>query len=259
MSDGHGVAGPVRFAKYAYPPNRLGYCGPSDHSALLEYVAADFTDDGLLGLARGFAGAWPYLELIAGASHRDPLDPEVVEAYWIGNGLLTAVRPAWLAASLDERFAVRLGTNRSLLGGLAASGGVPHHSFHVLAVSPWIGLLRAGFVDQPLDTIDRCRIRLGTVQSVTSGSALVETDRMTWDGIRLSPGPRVTGQFETGVNGYELAGGLQPGDRVALHWNWVCDRLTAPQAQRLVASTRRSVDLVNRAPIVVLDGAFGTA
>ena len=258
MNQGPPLTGPVRFAQYAYPPNRLGYCGPSDHNALLEYVSADVSDNGLASLARGFAGAWPYLELIAGAAHRDPLDPGVVEAYWIGNNLLAAVRPAWLAASLDDRFAVRLGVNRSVLGGLAALGGVPHHSFHVLVVSPWIGLLRAGFVNQPLDTIDKCRIRVGTVESVAAGTATVRTDRMTWDGAQLRIGRIVTEQFSTGENGYQLAAGLRQGDQVALHWDWVCDRLSAVRAQRLVEYTNRSLALVNRTPRRPLEDAFSS-
>ena len=60
--------GPLLFARYAYPPNALGYCGPQDHRALLEYAAAGVVDRGLRELAQGFDGAWPYLRLIAEAA-----------------------------------------------------------------------------------------------------------------------------------------------------------------------------------------------
>ena len=33
------VSGPALFARYAYAPNALGYCGPNDPSALLESAA----------------------------------------------------------------------------------------------------------------------------------------------------------------------------------------------------------------------------
>ena len=33
-------AGAAMFARYAYPPNELGYCGPGDGRDLLEYVSA---------------------------------------------------------------------------------------------------------------------------------------------------------------------------------------------------------------------------
>ncbi|MGP8065881.1 MAG: DUF6390 family protein, partial [Acidimicrobiales bacterium] len=60
--------GPILFARYAYPPNALGYCGPADHTALLG--AASEGDDlrELTHLASRFEGAWPYLELIAGCN-----------------------------------------------------------------------------------------------------------------------------------------------------------------------------------------------
>ena len=55
------------FARYAFPPNRHGYCGPADHLAFFESGTAG-DDRGLRAMAREFAGAWPYLELIAGAT-----------------------------------------------------------------------------------------------------------------------------------------------------------------------------------------------
>jgi hypothetical protein len=56
------LPGPILFGRYAFGPNRLGYCGPDDSTALLEYAAAGIDDGGLRALARGFEGAYPYLE-----------------------------------------------------------------------------------------------------------------------------------------------------------------------------------------------------
>ena len=87
--------GPLLFARYAYPPNALGLCGADGPRDLLEYGDAHASDAGLAEAARTFEGAWPYLELIAGANGiRDPLDPRVVEAYWVGNELLDNVSPS---------------------------------------------------------------------------------------------------------------------------------------------------------------------
>ena len=81
MSGDTSCSGPVLFARYAYPPNELGYCGPSDPSALLEGATQGERVEFLAHLAQQFEGAWPYLELIAGCSGvADPLDREVVEA-----------------------------------------------------------------------------------------------------------------------------------------------------------------------------------
>src|SRR4051794_6295545 len=79
--DASTVPGPLLFAKYAYPPNSLGYCGPRDSASLLGYGSERVVDDGLRQLARGFEAAYPYLELIARASGiADPFDRRVVEA-----------------------------------------------------------------------------------------------------------------------------------------------------------------------------------
>ena len=64
------VPGPVLFARYAFPPNSHGYCGPGDHESFFSYGVAGADDRGLRELARQFAGAWPYLELIAAATAR---------------------------------------------------------------------------------------------------------------------------------------------------------------------------------------------
>ena len=251
------VPGPLLFARYAYPPNSLGYCGPGDHRALLEYADARVVDPGLIELESAFAGAWPYLQLIAASTGgTDPLAAEVVEAYWVGSGLLDRIDPRWLAASIDERFATRLGTQRSALTALTAAGGVPHHSFHVLAVSPWIGLLRAGFTEGSLLTMDRCRIRTGVVVSIDDGTALVDTDRLTWDGEHLDLAPGAAEVVQAASDGYRLATDLAAGDTVALHWDWVCDKLTLAQAKTLDAFTRRSLAVVNAAPTAALDDAL---
>ena len=75
------ATGPVLFARYAYAPNELGYCGPADHRATLEYGAQGVADGGLRQLAQGFGGAWPYLQVIDAANRiADPLDRPVVES-----------------------------------------------------------------------------------------------------------------------------------------------------------------------------------
>ena len=132
------TGGPLLFARYAYPPNALGLCGADVRRTLLEYGAAGESDGGLSELARTFEGAWPYLELIAGANGiSDPLDPRVVEAYWVGNDLLGHVTPASLAHHVDARFRGRLGRTREHVFDAVAAGAVPHHCFHVFAVYPW--------------------------------------------------------------------------------------------------------------------------
>ncbi len=97
-------AGALRFARYAYPPNELGYCGPAGAGEFMG-ITADDAEAEVRRRARLFEGAWHYLEVIAAsAGIDDPLDDRVVEAYWVGNELLDSLDPDTLLAELRVRF-----------------------------------------------------------------------------------------------------------------------------------------------------------
>jgi len=238
------TSGPSLFARFAFPPNALGYCGPADSIELFEASTAG-ADREIGVLARGFEGAWPYLELIAGASGiEDPLDARVVEAYWVGNDLL-ANGASRLAGSLDDRFRRRAGRRWEAIASAVPAGAVPHHSYHVFGVYPWVGLLRSGRVEEPLEVLERCRIRWGTVLTVDDDRALISSRPLTWDGRRLALG-RPWDEWVTWSSG-----GLSPiavpraGDIVAAHWDWVCDRLDPFRLRNLQAWTAHTLRLVN--------------
>jgi hypothetical protein len=241
------AAGPTLFARFAYPPNALGYCGPDEHRTLLEYAAAEVVDGDLRSLALGFDGAWPYLELIAAANGiGDPLDRQVVEAYWIGNDLLEHVPMSLLASSLEARFRGPAGRDWSRLAEVIPAAPLPQHGFHVFAVYPWVGLLRGSNGGEPLRVLDRCRIRWGRVLEVFGDHATVRVQRLCWDGRTLGLGPPETETALIARDGYGLPGPLRPGDAVALHWEWVCDRLSPRQLTSLRTVTASHFDLVNR-------------
>jgi hypothetical protein len=232
--------GPVLFARYAYPPNALGYCGPSDSAALAEYAAGQVSDAGLVALARHFAGAWPYLTLIAAANRiADPLDPAVVRAYWLGSALLERIPARLLAAHVAERFADRIAHPQDDLAALAMFGGRAHHNFHVFCVYPWTGLLRAGHVEQPMRVLDACRIRWGTVLTVHGGRARVAARPLRWTGRDLVLGPVGTQLARTTLP-------VRIGDVVSLHWDWVCDVLDPAAAASLHRYTMSQLRVANR-------------
>ncbi len=243
------ISGALRFAAYAYPPNALGYCGPDASHQLLEQVAAGVDDPDLRRLARGFEGAWPYLELIAAANRLgDPLDPRVVEAYWVGNELLGRVGPRLMGDSLESRFRARAGRSWSRMADAVPAGALPHHSFHVFGVYPWLGLLREGRVDEPLHVLDRCRVRWGQVVEVRGPQAVVRSRPLRWDGRRLF---LAEARDEVAVlrhDGLGLAGAVRAGDWCSLHWDWVCERLSGKQLTALVEHTRRQLRVANGTP-----------
>jgi Family of unknown function (DUF6390) len=240
------TAGPLLFARYAYPPNALGYCGADETRTLLEYGAAGVSDGGLAELARTFEGAWPYLSLIAAANRiDDPLDPRVVEAYWVGNELLDRVRSADLARHVEDRFRGRIGRTWRRVLDTVAAGAVPHHSFHFFAVYPWLGLLRTGVVDQPLHVLDQCRTTPAVVRSTDGDGAQVLARPLVWNGASLALGEWATRDVRWRDDGRGLVADLRPGEWVSLHWDVVCDRLTPETAGRLERVTRRVLAAVD--------------
>ena len=240
------TAGPLLFARYAYPPNALGLCGADETRTLLEYGSAGVSDGGLAELARTFEGAWPYLELIAGSNGiADPLDPRVVEAYWVGNGLLDRVTPGSLARHVEDRFRGRIGRTWSHLLDAVAAGAVPHHCFHVFAVYPWLGLLRTGVVDEPLRVLDLCRTTPALVVAVEGDGLQVALRPLLWNGKRLALGAWTTRPVRWRDDGLAMLDAPSPGEWVSLHWDVACDRLTPRGVAALDRATRQALSAVD--------------
>lgn len=242
------VTGPVLFARYAFPPNHHGYCGPADTTGFLQLgLAGD--DRGLRAMAHEFAGAWPYLELIAhGTGLDDPLDRRVVEAYWVGSPRLDRIGVRAIGNSMEDRFRWRSGPGFGSLAEGVLAGGVPHHSFAVFCIYPWVGLLgddrRAA---QALTVLDRCRIRWGRVLAVAGDQVSVEYRPLTWDGRQLGYGPPEVEIAVRAVDGVGLTSAPAVGDLVALHWEWICDKITETQVRFLKAYTDRHMAIANTA------------
>lgn len=234
------------FARFAYPPNALGLCGPDDSTALLEHGADQRADGGLRQLARGFEGAWPYLQLIAAANGiDDPLDVRVVEAYWIGNDLLDRVPIAMLGNSLDDRFRRRAATGWNRLVEVLEFGARPHHNFHVLSVYPWVGLLNHGPSEEPLRILDQCRIRWGTVEQVVGDQAVVRGRSLAWTGSALRLDQECLQSVQWRRDGYAFITEPKPGDQVAMHWGWLCQVLTQSRLRALREQTALQMSIVN--------------
>lgn len=239
-------SGPVRFARYAYPPNRLGLCGPDDAPALLG-GAGGGADDELRHLALGFEGAYPYLRLIARANGiADPLDSRVVEAYWLGGPLADRVAPRTLHRDLGDRFRARMpAAEWRWLEAALAGGSRPMHAFHVLEIYPRVGLMRGGEADPLLATMDACRIGWGRVRGVEPERVVVDVARLENADGRLRLG---TPRTESATAWRGPAGpldGVMPGDWVSLHWGWACETLTPRQVALLAASTEAALATAN--------------
>ncbi|MGD0593390.1 MAG: DUF6390 family protein [Acidimicrobiales bacterium] len=234
------------FARFAYPPNSLGLCGPPDSGALLAQAAGGGGGDDLRTLAEGFEGAWPYLELIAAANEiDDPLDASVVEAYWIGNGLLDNVSPARLAGFLDHRFRTGGALGWQASPEALAATACAHHNFHVFSVYPWVALLKGGRSPEPLRVLEKCRVRWGRVQELLGDEVTVRGRGLHWTGASLELGTLRDETVAWRHDGRAFIAPPQPREWVALHWDWVCDVLTDSQLAELREHTARQLATVN--------------
>lgn len=241
------ISGLLLFGRYAYPPNRLGYCGSDDHASLLEYLFVRRTDSGLAELARKFGGAYPYLKLIAAANNiRDPFDPRIVDAYWIGNSLLERVEASPLYISLKERFRSRMNAREfSWLASELERGAKPHHNFHVFDIYRRAGLMRDGKATVALDRMDQCRISWGKVLLVEDSEIVVDRRSIELHEGKLALGQPQPVRLSRIINRSADPDELRPGDMVSIHWDWMCERLSTDKLRRLVANTRRAVANTN--------------
>ncbi len=244
---GTGLPGPLLFARFAFPPNRLGLCGPETGDTLPERVRAGRPDPELRRIAQEFEGAWPYLELIAAENDiADPLDPCVVEAYWLGNGLLREVGPQARYDDLEQRFKPRAATREwPWLADKAGSTSVVHHSFHVLEILPRIGMIRGGVPADMVGVLGRCLVRPGRVVAADDGAIDIELPPLELrDGVLGFGAPRR--ERLTPPNGEGFGDVLLPGDQVAIHWDRVCGRINDAQAARLLAVTNLNLEVANQ-------------
>lgn len=234
---GRNRAGHALFARFAYPPNELGYCGPQDTQALLG------AGDQMTAVAREFDGAWPYLEVIADATGiADPLDVDVVRSYWVGGPSLNAVDAVTLLERLRSAFA---GQVTGLLGDLAAAApALAHHSFHVLVVYPWVRFLERD-PGTALGILQNCRIRWGTVHSVDGEHVVLETRPLTLRDGGLTLAEPVAERVRWCRGATSLTTAPEAGDVVAAHWDWVCGPLTDADTAALTTATQATLALVN--------------
>ncbi|WP_418005133.1 DUF6390 family protein [Mycobacterium sp. PDNC021] len=230
------------FARYAYAPNHLGYCGPPELAGL-----RNASVDDVRVAARGFSGAWPYLEVLSRMTGiADPLDLRLVESYWLGGGIAAEVDSGAFAGQLLAVIGRLAGQYWSHLTDDLAGEVAANHCFHVFGVYPWSRLLGRGIDEHPLSVLDNCRITWGTVLSRAGDNVDIEARRLVWDGqeLRLSePLPR---RLDVWENGYSAVPDMTVGDQVAVHWGRVCGRLTPEQHHTLRDSTLRQVGVTNQ-------------
>ena len=170
MNADHMYEGQALFARYAYPPNELGYCGPTDGGGT----------SGLASHAKEFDGAWPYLTAIAEAvGDSDPLDEDVVGSYWVGGPSLAEGRPRGPARpDCGQR-------SRDRSPGCSMRFPPPPGCWHTTAfTSSWSTRGSGSWtaMRRPRSGVMQdCRIRWGTVESVEGEHAVIASRPLQLD------------------------------------------------------------------------------
>lgn len=237
-----GARGVDMFARYAYAPNALGYCGPP-----LGATLRNGSIDEVRCAARGFSGAWPYLRVLSALTGiADPLDYRLVEAYWLGGGIGAGIDPRDFFAALLEIIGPQAGRYWSHLTADLAPEAAGNHSFHVFGVYPWTRFLGRGMDEHPLEVLDSCRISWGTVTSRAGTNVEVLSERLVWDGQALALSEASPRELEVWADGYSAVPGVAVGDQVAVHWGRLCGRLDTQQVRALADSTERQLRITSQ-------------
>lgn len=229
------------FARYAYAPNQLGYCGPPEAAALRDGSAEDVRN-----AAKRFSGAWPYLQVLSRMTGiADPLDYRLVESYWLGGGVAADLDPREFADELLAVIGPRAGHYWSHLTSDLGAEAAGNHCFHVFGVYPWSRLLGRGMDEHPLRVLDSCRITWATVLSRDGGQVDVEARRLVWDGSALGLSEPSERRLDIWEDGYSAVPDVAVGDDVAVHWGRMCGPLSPDQVRALDDSTARQLQLTN--------------
>lgn len=233
-------------SRFSYPPNSLSLCGPQKQNDLAWYTTTLQVDKGTQEILTQFGTAYPYLVLIAYENDiRDPFDLRVVEAYWLGNNLLSNVKMHPFVKHLSAKLSLKKRLKKPQLDQVftkIGKGALPHHSFHVLNIYK-----RTGLVDTPhtLQTMDACIINWGQILSISKNKITVSTKPLTISSDRLCFGlSRKRMLLTQGANDI-LAKDLRLGDWVSYHWGYFCQKLNPHQLKNLIYYTNLSIQFAN--------------
>jgi len=236
------------FARYAYAPNALGYCGPA-----LGATLRDGSVDEVRRAATRFSGAWPYLRVLSRLTGiADPLDYRLVESYWLGGGVGSDLDAKDFFDALLEIIGPQAGRYWSHLTADLASEAAANHCFHVFGVYPWTRFLgrentgNTGMDGHPLSVLDNCRITWGTVVSRVGDDIQVVCRRLVWDGQALALTEPSERRLDVWADGYSAVPDVAVGDQVAVHWGRLCGRLSPQQVHALGDSTDRQLQVTSQ-------------
>jgi len=233
------TSGTQLFIRYAFAPNKLRYCGPSDNRAVFDYFINQKDDERLMKLLSKFEGAYPYLQYIAFKNKiNDPFDERVVEAYWIGNALLNCISINDYHNYLKNRFKGQWDKKAfDMIFSSSIYSAKPHHSFHVLS-----GFAKKNISDKTLEFIRNCMINTGKVKAIQKDNIAIISKELICKDNKLYYWKSIDKTIDYSDS---FLPNIQIGDTISYHWNWVCDKLQDLEAKRLDGWNRYHINIFN--------------
>lgn len=239
--------GVLTCTRYAFMPNKLKYCGGDRNNQLFEYGVSQVADPFLTELLREFETLYPYLKLIAENNRiKDAFDPQIIEAYWLGNELLeknSMNKFYWhLADHLKLKKKLPINKFIQLIDNIDKNA-MPYHNYHVLNI--WI---RTGHlaIKHTLETMNKCRISWGKVIKKRTNSLIVLSPQLIYldNKLTLSKPQEIEVQYNFQNKSFFTP---ELNQYISIHWDWACDVLSEKQVQNLIKYTNQSIFLANKA------------
>lgn len=217
--------------RYAYQTTRLGYCGPKELSDMIYSCAREGVCEELGDSLMHYEALPIYLKLIAGTHGLEPLDLEVVEAFWLGNKLSSSIGTDAIKAAFQPLMDV--GYYKRRLKPKFDSFPIdchPTHSFHVLLIGSITGVL-----DEDIESINSCLVRKGTVKNgMVEMECLIEMDDRLVLGKREVPDMKM--DFVE----------ASTGDTVSFHWGYAAQKLDRNKSNDHAIDLKHHLRMRNR-------------
>lgn len=249
-------------ARFALQPNLLGYCGRKSATAIFYDCIVNNRYDKVREELEKFIVLNPYLQTIAEIIGQDPYDFAVIEAYWLGNDLLSQIKPRNYTLLIQNL--AKQGVPEFLISEIKdkiPKEFIPIHLFNILHV----GVGKAsGSVPFNLDSINNCMVRWGRVkeiekkdmalgiskddirtkynqQTVKNQITNLKFKLVTVETVKLvqkNKHYQLENSLETIPYLSELVGDLKAGDIITAHWGWIAMRITQRSQLKLQKWTK---------------------
>ena len=249
------VPGPIRFARYAYGPNRLGYCSRTPPTSSSERPLPAAISGASASSPRA-SRALRHLSTSSPARTASPIRSTGGSSRRTGSAATSSTRSRRRTSRARTRRASGRASGRPRTGAgspEAGRGAHPTTPSTSSMSSRSSGCCVTGRSDDVLGLSRSCRIRSGSCATGCRRSTSSST-RPARMGVTVTyraghPRPQTVRRWLDGPGSSDVE--PVPGDVVAIHWDWACERLDARQVARSApgrpgAGDREPDDLTGR-------------